>query len=190
MAKVSHIVLPVADVDRSRDWQKNANGRKRMRSSRDSPPSVEKPNESASTPCKPADGSPWPFPTLALWHNSRERMAAMFKYGYVVKLPSGLLVRAGQDWGPTPDTYKAGDSLGVKNGKEGIVLAVVKGDEANLNGYDVMIVLEERPVRIAGQGIAEAGNHQYRALRISVCDFSRLRPVVHQASSSDSAAAK
>ena len=50
MAKVSHIVLPVADVDRSRDWQKNANGRKRMRSSRDSPPSVEKPNESASTP--------------------------------------------------------------------------------------------------------------------------------------------
>lgn len=78
-------------------------------------------------------------------------MAKMFSYGYVVKLPNGLLVRSGQDWCPRLDSYKVGDSLGIKNGKEGIVLAVVKGEDANLNGYDVMIVLEERPARSDGQ---------------------------------------
>src|SRR5260370_7141 len=82
-------------------------------------------------------------------------MAAIFKYGYVVKMQSGLLVRAGEDWNQTPDSYKAGDSLGVKNGREGIVLAVVKGDEAKLNGYDVMMVWKEGPAEIAGQGIVE-----------------------------------
>src|ERR1700674_515457 len=82
-------------------------------------------------------------------------MPKMLMYGYVVKLPNGLLVRSGQDWGSTPDSFKVGDSLGVKNGKEGIVLAVVKGDEAKLNGYDVMIVLEERPVKLEGQSLAD-----------------------------------
>jgi hypothetical protein len=82
-------------------------------------------------------------------------MPPMLKYGYVVKLPSGRVIRDGQDWAPTPDTYKVGSSLGVKNGKEGIVLAVVTGDEAKLNGYDVMIVLEERPVKTVGQGVVE-----------------------------------
>jgi hypothetical protein len=82
-------------------------------------------------------------------------MPPMLKYGYVAKLPSGRVIRDGQDWAPTPDTYKVGSSLGVKNGKEGIVLAVVTGDEAKLNGYDVMIVLEERPVKTVGQGVVE-----------------------------------
>lgn len=80
-------------------------------------------------------------------------MPAMFSYGYVVKLPNGRLVRAGQDWGPTLDSFKVGDSLGVKNGKEGIVVAVVKGQEAKLNGYDVMIILEERPVNPEAQSV-------------------------------------
>ena len=80
-------------------------------------------------------------------------MPTMFNYGYVVKLPNGRLVRAGQDWGPTLDSYKVGDSLGVRNGKEGIVLAVVKGEEANLNGHDVMVILEERAARVEGQSV-------------------------------------
>src|SRR5260370_39995307 len=78
-----------------------------------------------------------------------------FTYVYAVKLPSGRLVRAGQDFGPTMDTYKVGDSLGVRNGKEGIVLAVVKGDDAKLNGADVLIIAEERPARIEGQSIVK-----------------------------------
>jgi hypothetical protein len=82
-------------------------------------------------------------------------VVSMFKYGYVVKLPSGLLVRSGQDWSPTLDSFKVGDSLGVKNGKEGVVLAVVKGGDANRNGYDVMIVLEERPARSEGQTVVQ-----------------------------------
>jgi hypothetical protein len=78
-----------------------------------------------------------------------------FTYVYAVKLASGRLVRAGQDFGPTMDTYKVGDSLGVKNGKEGIVLAVVKGDDAKLNGADVLIIVEERPVKTGAQSIEE-----------------------------------
>ena len=38
----------------------------------------------------------------------------------LVKLPGGRLVRAGQDFAPSPDTYKVGDSLGIKNEKEGL----------------------------------------------------------------------
>lgn len=77
-----------------------------------------------------------------------------FTYIYAVKLPSGRLVRAGQDFGPTMDTYKVGDSLGIKNGKEGIVLAVVKGDDAKLNGANVLIVVEERPAKTGVQCVA------------------------------------
>src|SRR6266404_4405446 len=78
-----------------------------------------------------------------------------FMYVYAVKLPSGRLVRAGQDFGQTMDTYKVGDSLGIKNGKDGIVLAVVKGENAKLNGADVLIIVEERPAKLAGQPIAK-----------------------------------
>jgi hypothetical protein len=78
-----------------------------------------------------------------------------FTYVYAVKLPSGRLVRAGQDFGPTTDTYKVGDSLGTKDGKEGIVLAVVKGDEAKLNGADVLIIVDERPAKTGVQSIGK-----------------------------------
>jgi hypothetical protein len=78
-----------------------------------------------------------------------------FAYVYAVKLPSGRLVKAGQDFGSTTDTYKVGDTLGIKNGKEGIVVAVVKGEEAKLNGADVLIVVEERHARAEGQSIVE-----------------------------------
>src|SRR5215510_2661569 len=86
---------------------------------------------------------------------------AMFKYGYVVKLASGLLVRSGDDWGPTLDSFKVGDILGVRNGKEAVVLAVVKGDEAKLNGCDVMIVVEERRAKV------ENGNVLQRMIQMS-----------------------
>jgi hypothetical protein len=71
----------------------------------------------------------------------------MFSYGYFVKLPSGRLVPAGQDWGPTDSNFKPGDIRGVKNGTEGFILAVVKGEEAKRNGFDVIVIIEERPVK-------------------------------------------
>lgn len=74
-------------------------------------------------------------------------MSPKFSYGYFVRLPIGRLVAAGQSWGPSPDSFKPGDSLGIRNGKEGIVLDVVKGEDAKRNGYDVMIILEERIVK-------------------------------------------
>jgi hypothetical protein len=43
-----------------------------------------------------------------------------------------------------PDTYKKGDSLGIRGGVEGIVVAVVKVETPKPNGFDVMVVLEER----------------------------------------------
>jgi len=76
----------------------------------------------------------------------------MFRYGYFVRLPNGRLMPAGQDWGPTLDTYKKGDSLGTKNGREGIVYAVVKDGLAKQVGVDVLVVVEER-VPMAGSVI-------------------------------------
>jgi len=78
-----------------------------------------------------------------------------FTYVYAVKLPSGRLVRTGHDFGTTIDTYKVGDSLGTKNGKEGIVVAVVRGDDAKLNGADVLVIIEERPAKTGAQSIAK-----------------------------------
>lgn len=67
-----------------------------------------------------------------------------FEYGYFVRLSNGVPVPAGSDFCPTKDSYKPGDSMGVKNGKEAIVIAVVKGNAAKRNGFDVMVLLEER----------------------------------------------
>jgi hypothetical protein len=73
------------------------------------------------------------------------------KYGYFVKLPNGQLAQSPNvNWGPFDCAYEAGDSLGIKDGKEGIVLNVVKGKMAELAGVDVMIVVEEHPVKSAG----------------------------------------
>ena len=44
---------------------------------------------------------------------------AWYAYGYFVWTPNGV-VHSGHDFGPTLDTYKVGDSLGVRSGVEGI----------------------------------------------------------------------
>jgi hypothetical protein len=72
------------------------------------------------------------------------RTPGWFRYGYFVKGPYNRIRAAGESFARTPDTYKKGDSLGVRHGVEGIVVAVVKPDKPNPNGFDVMIVLEER----------------------------------------------
>jgi hypothetical protein len=66
-----------------------------------------------------------------------------FHYGYFVLLPNGIAVPSGDDFGQTLDTYKIGGSMGVRNGKEGIVVEVVKGDAAKRNGYEVMVFIVE-----------------------------------------------
>src|ERR1700691_1709282 len=68
----------------------------------------------------------------------------MFHYGYFVICQNGRLAPAGDDWGPTPDTYKPGASLGVRNGVKATVVDVIKGHEAALNNVDVMILVEEQ----------------------------------------------
>jgi hypothetical protein len=66
------------------------------------------------------------------------------RYGYFIRLPNGVPVPSGHDFGPTEDTYKPGSSMGVKNGKEAIVIAVVKGEVAKRQGFDVIVLLEDR----------------------------------------------
>jgi hypothetical protein len=72
------------------------------------------------------------------------RAPGWFRYGYFVKESHNTIRAAGETFARTPDTYKKGDSLGVRNGVEGIVVAVVKPETPNPNGFDAMIVLEER----------------------------------------------
>jgi hypothetical protein len=67
----------------------------------------------------------------------------MFHYGYFVICQNGRLAPAGDDWGPTADTYKPGDVRGIKNGMKATVVDVIKGQEAALNHVDVMILLNE-----------------------------------------------
>jgi hypothetical protein len=75
---------------------------------------------------------------------------AWYAYGYFVWTPRGV-VHAGHDFGPTPDTYKVGDSLGVRSGVEGIVVGILKGEPAKKSGgYDVFVLIEQRPPRIPG----------------------------------------
>jgi hypothetical protein len=67
-----------------------------------------------------------------------------FRYGYFVKGPNNSIRAAGESFAPTPDNYKKGDSIGVRGGREGIIVAVVKPDSIKRRIFDVMIVLEER----------------------------------------------
>ena len=70
----------------------------------------------------------------------------MIHYGYYVLLHDGRLIRAGDDWGRTADSYKPGDSMGIRNGVEGVVVGVVKGDGAQQYGsVDVMVIVDQRP---------------------------------------------
>jgi len=70
------------------------------------------------------------------------------KYGYFVQTKSGRLVPSGQDWGPPDPVFEPGDVYpgSVKNGKQAVVLSVVKGELAKKNGVGVMVILEERDV--------------------------------------------
>src|SRR5712671_5480780 len=75
-----------------------------------------------------------------------------FKYGYFARLPDGSIVPAGQDFGPTPDTYALGSSLGVRGDSEGFVIGILKGEPAKLAGdCDVFVLVEPRVVR--GKGV-------------------------------------
>ncbi len=67
----------------------------------------------------------------------------MFHYGYFVICQNARLARAGDDWGPTIDSYKPGDALGIKNGVKATVVDVIKGQEAALNNVDVMVLIKE-----------------------------------------------
>src|SRR5712692_4476407 len=69
----------------------------------------------------------------------------MTHYGYFVLTHDGRLGPAGDSWHQSPDAFKPGDSLGVKNGTEGIVTGVIKGDPARRNGFDVMVLVDQQP---------------------------------------------
>jgi hypothetical protein len=67
-----------------------------------------------------------------------------FRYGYFVKGPNNTVRASGESFARTPDTYKKGDSLGVRNGVEGVIAAVVRADRPEFHGFDVLVVVEER----------------------------------------------
>jgi hypothetical protein len=81
----------------------------------------------------------------------------MFHYGYFIICQNGRLAPAGDDWGPTRDTYKPGAVLGTRNGVKAMVVDVIKGQEAALNKLDVMILVEEQ--RTQGIQTMEWINH-------------------------------
>jgi hypothetical protein len=76
-----------------------------------------------------------------------------FAYGYFVRLAPGQIVHSGHDFGQTLDSYSVGDSLGIRDGKEGIVIGILKGKPAQRSGgYDVFVLIEERTPRVEGSG--------------------------------------
>ena len=78
-----------------------------------------------------------------------------FAYGYFVRLPDGAIVPAGNDFGPTPDTYHIGDSLGTRGDFEGVVIGILKGKLAKMSGgYDVFVLVEQRRARSKEAGPA------------------------------------
>ena len=79
---------------------------------------------------------------------------AFYAYGYFVRTPAGIF-HSGHDFGPTLDSFKVGDSLAVRNGVEGIVIGILKGEPAKKSGgYDVSVLLEQRPPRTRGAPVA------------------------------------
>jgi hypothetical protein len=70
------------------------------------------------------------------------------KYVYFARPIGGRFERAGQDWGPPDPVFEPGDVYpgGPRNGKQAVILAVVKGESARANGADVMVLAENRPV--------------------------------------------
>ena len=74
----------------------------------------------------------------------RKTTPGWFHYGYFVKGPGNTLRAAGESFASRPDTYKKGDSLGVKAGVEGVVVSVIPADNPASHDFDVLIVVEER----------------------------------------------
>jgi hypothetical protein len=70
------------------------------------------------------------------------------KYFYFVRpIGGGRFQPAAQDFGPPESVFEPGDihTGGARDGKVAVVLRLVKGQAANMNGGDVMMLLEERP---------------------------------------------
>lgn len=104
---------------------------------------------------------------------------AYYAYGYFVRTAAGIF-NAGHDFGPTTDSFKVGDSLGVRNGVEGIVIGILKGEPAKKSGgYDVFVLLEHRPPRTPGtpvvvdQGFFQ-GDEGQQFVRMLMRDPGRL----------------
>jgi hypothetical protein len=74
----------------------------------------------------------------------RRTTPGWFRYGYFVKGPNNSVRASGDSFALRPDTRKKGDSLGVKNGVEAIVVAVVRAERPEFHGFDVLVVVEER----------------------------------------------
>jgi hypothetical protein len=75
----------------------------------------------------------------------------VFAYGYFVRLPDRRIVFSGHDFAPTLSSYQVGDSLGIKDNVEGIVIGILKGEAAKRSGgYDVFVLVEQRDARKKG----------------------------------------
>jgi hypothetical protein len=74
----------------------------------------------------------------------RKTTPGWFHYGYFVKGSGNSLRAAGESFAKIPDTYKRGDSLGVRGGVEGIVVSVIRAKDAESHDFDVLVVVEER----------------------------------------------
>jgi len=81
-----------------------------------------------------------------------EEILPWYAYGYFVRRPDRTIVPAGYDFGPTMDSYKVGDSVGVRGDSEGFVIGILKGQAAKMSGgYDVFVLVEQRLVREKGE---------------------------------------
>ena len=74
----------------------------------------------------------------------RKTTPGWFHYGYFVKDIGNTLRAAGESFAITPDSYRKGDSLGVKSGVEGFVVSVIRAENPDLHDFDVLVVVEER----------------------------------------------
>jgi hypothetical protein len=109
----------------------------------------------------------------------RDETTAMFRYGYFVVLPNGIAVPSGFEAGTTADFYKVGSSMGVTDDKEGIVVDVVKGYAAELNGFDVMVfIVENEPGAAPWVPSREAIDRAIRALNAVPAPPPTIRAVV------------
>jgi hypothetical protein len=84
---------------------------------------------------------------------TRGKIRLEFPHGLIrlrifVKTPTGIH-HAGHDFGPTLDSYKVGDSLGIKNGAEGMVIgilnAMISADPKPIEAV-ILARLEKNPV--------------------------------------------